>query len=109
MTVEFMVYLENILVVVLLSVSVSPIFKQTSNFTHSSIKSGHKWSVTHNAQIFDHVDHVPNCMICLNAIVVITGRTHGSHDRRVLKMFPGPGYLGLEDGVVWLWHFLVNL
>ena len=29
--------------------------------------------------------------------------------QRVLKMFPGPGYLHSEDGVVWLWHSLVNL
>ena len=29
--------------------------------------------------------------------------------QRVLKMFPGPGYLRSEDGVVWLWHPLVNL
>ena len=27
----------------------------------------------------------------------------------VLKTFPGPGYLPSEDGVVWLWHSLVNL
>ena len=24
-------------------------------------------------------------------------------------MFPGPGYLHYKDGVVWLWHLLVNL
>ena len=29
--------------------------------------------------------------------------------QRVLKKFPGPGYLHSEDGVVWLWHSLVNL
>ena len=29
--------------------------------------------------------------------------------KRVLKTFPGPGYLRSEDGVVWLWHLLVNL
>ena len=28
---------------------------------------------------------------------------------RVLKTFPGPGYLCSEDGIVWLWHSLVNL
>ena len=27
----------------------------------------------------------------------------------MLKTFPGPGYLRFEDGVVWLWHSLVNL
>ena len=27
----------------------------------------------------------------------------------VLKTFPGSGYLHLEDGVVWLWHSMVNL
>ena len=27
----------------------------------------------------------------------------------VLKTFPGPGYLHSKDGVVWLWHLLVNL
>ena len=29
--------------------------------------------------------------------------------QRVLKTFPGPGYLRFEDGVAWLWHLLVNL
>ena len=29
--------------------------------------------------------------------------------KRVLKMFPRPGYLRYEDGVVWLWHLLVHL
>ena len=29
--------------------------------------------------------------------------------QRFLKTFPGPGYLRSEDGVVWLWHWLVNL
>ena len=29
--------------------------------------------------------------------------------QRVLETFPGPGYLHSEDGVVWLWHPLVNL
>ena len=28
--------------------------------------------------------------------------------QRVLKTFSGPGYLHSEDGVVWLWHSLVN-
>ena len=28
---------------------------------------------------------------------------------RGLKTFPGPSYLRSEDGVVWLWHLLVNL
>ena len=29
--------------------------------------------------------------------------------QRVLKTFPGPGCLRSEDGLVWLWHSLVNL
>ena len=29
--------------------------------------------------------------------------------QRVLKTFPCSGYLCSEDGVVWLWHLLVNL
>ena len=29
--------------------------------------------------------------------------------QRVLKTFHGPGYLHSEDGVVWLWHLLVDL
>ena len=29
--------------------------------------------------------------------------------QRMLKMSPGPGYSQSEDGVVWLWHPLVNL
>ena len=28
--------------------------------------------------------------------------------QRLLKMFPGPSYLCFEDGVVWVWHFLVH-
>ena len=63
--------------------------------------------MTHAYQIFNHIHHVANCMSCHNAVVVITGKAHDFHDRRVLKTFPGPGYLGSEDGVVW--HFLLNL
>ena len=29
--------------------------------------------------------------------------------QRVLKTLPGPGYHHSKDGIVWLWHFLVNL
>ena len=29
--------------------------------------------------------------------------------QRLLKTFPGPGYLRSEDGLVWIWHWLVNL
>ena len=29
--------------------------------------------------------------------------------QRVLKAFPGPGYLRSKDGVVWLWHLLVYI
>ena len=29
--------------------------------------------------------------------------------QKVLKTFPGPDYLRSEDGIVWLWHSLVNL
>ena len=29
--------------------------------------------------------------------------------QRVLKTFPGHGYVHSEDGVVWIWHPLVNL
>ena len=29
--------------------------------------------------------------------------------KKVLKTFPGPGYLRSEEGLVWLLHFLVNL
>ena len=29
--------------------------------------------------------------------------------QKLLKMFPGPGYLRSEDGIVWRWHPLVNL
>ena len=29
--------------------------------------------------------------------------------QRMLKTFPGPGYIRSEDGLVWLWHLLVNL
>ena len=36
--------------------------------------------------------------------------SHGfACQQRVLKTFPGPGYLHFEDGVVWLRHWLVNL
>ena len=29
--------------------------------------------------------------------------------QRMLKTFPVPGYIRSEDGIVWLWHLLVNL
>ena len=29
--------------------------------------------------------------------------------QKVLKTFPGPGYLRSEDEIVWLWHLFVNL
>ena len=29
--------------------------------------------------------------------------------QRVLKRFPGPGYLFSKDGVAWMWHFFVNM
>ena len=29
--------------------------------------------------------------------------------QKVLKTFPGAGFLRSEDGVVWLWHILLNL
>ena len=29
--------------------------------------------------------------------------------QRVIKTFPGPGYFHSEDGVIWVWHPLVNL
>ena len=31
------------------------------------------------------------------------------YQQRVLKMFPGPGYLFSKDGVAWMWHFFVNM
>ena len=31
------------------------------------------------------------------------------YPQRLVKMFPGGGYLHSEDGVVWIWHLLVNL
>ena len=51
----------------------------------------------------------------LMAIGRDSGRSTLSHScefacqQRVLKIFPGHDYLRSEDGVVWLWHFLVNL
>ena len=30
------------------------------------------------------------------------------YQQRVLKTFPGPGYLSSEDGLAGLWHLLVN-
>ena len=36
--------------------------------------------------------------------------SHGfACQQRVLKTFPGTGYPRSEDGIVWLWHSLVNL
>ena len=32
-----------------------------------------------------------------------------SCQQRVLKTLPGPGYHHSKDGIVWLWHFSVNL
>ena len=52
---------------------------------------------------------------CLMAIARYVGLSNPCHScgfacqKRVLKTFPGPGYLRSEDGIVWLWHFLVNL
>ena len=28
--------------------------------------------------------------------------------QRMLKMFPGPGYLRSGGGLVWLWHLLIK-
>ena len=60
---------------------------------------------------------VPNNLLDLNFWMVIGGftskfwrdQTISSISMRVLKTFPGPGYLCSEDGVVWLWHSPVNL
>ena len=59
---------------------------------------------------------------CCGSIPLILGliRTDGglstlcrcsrfASQQRVLKTFPSPGYLRSEDGVVWLWHLLLNL
>ena len=52
---------------------------------------------------------------CLMAIARYVGLSIPCHScgfacqKRVLKTFPGPGYLRSDDGIVWLWHFLVNL
>ena len=73
------------------------------------------------------VYHVRKCMSCHKAIVVITAMGHCFHDctyigrdgglstrchscrfacqQRVLKTFPGPGYLHPEDGVVYLTYW----
>ena len=46
-----------------------------------------------------HIIDVESSMMHLKTIIYV----------RVLETFPGPGYLCSEDGVVWLWHLLVNL
>ena len=30
------------------------------------------------------------------------------YQHRLLETFPGPGYLCFEDGIIWLWHLVVN-
>ena len=57
------------------------------------------------------------CMfVCIYIYIYIYGglsalcHTRGFHcQQRVLKTFPGPGYLRSKDGVVRLWHLLLNL
>ena len=60
-----------------------------------------------------------SCYSWIPFVLALTGREGGlitlCHScgflcqKRALKMFPGPSYLHFENGVVWLWHTLVNL
>ena len=64
---------------------------------------------------------ISSCYYSISLALVLIGRDGDSGlstlchscefacQQRALKTFPGPGYLHLEDGVVWLWHLLVNL
>ena len=50
--------------------------------------------------------------MAMEGMVVLSTLCHSCRfacQQRVLKTFPGHGYLHSKDGVVWLWHFLVNL
>ena len=49
--------------------------------------------------------YIPSCYGSIPFILELIGRD-GSLST---KTFPGPGYLPSEDGIVWLWHFTVNL
>ena len=62
---------------------------------------------------------ISSCYGSIPLTLVLIGRDGGlstlchscrfTSQQRVLKTFPGPGFLRSEDGVVWLWHLLVNL
>ena len=54
---------------------------------------GHKWSMAHKV--------VKSCRRKISCGFF--------YKQRVLKTFPGPGYLHSEDGVLWPWHLLINL
>ena len=63
--------------------------------------------------------NLSNCYCSIPLALGLIGRDGGlstlchscgfACQQRVLKTFPGPDYLRSEDGVVWLWHSLVNL
>ena len=60
---------------------------------------------------------ISSCYGSITLTLVLIGREGGlstlchscgfACQQRVLKTFPGPGYLRSEDGVVWLWHFCI--
>ena len=60
-----------------------------------------------------------SCCDSISLTLGLTGRHGGlstlcygcrfACQQRVLKTFPGAGYLRSKDGVVWLWHSVVNL
>ena len=61
---------------------------------------------------------ISSCYSSIPLALVLIGRDVGlstlclscgfACQQRVLKTFPSPGYLHSKDGVVWLWHPLVN-
>ena len=75
-----------------------------------------QWHLLVNLYIYFTISF---CYDSISLTLVLIGRDDGlstlcqsyrfASQQRVLKMFPGPSYLCLEDGVVWQWHLLVNL
>ena len=62
---------------------------------------------------------ISSCYCSIPLTLVLIGRHGGlstlchickfACQQKVLKTFPGPGYLRSEDEIVWLWHLFVNL
>ena len=74
------------------------------------------WHFLVNLHIFSSPFYLPmtqcQCFLAIGRDGGLTALRHScgfACQQRVLKMFPGPGDLRSEDGVVSLWHVFVNL